>query len=89
MLNQEPKGQWTTVPISNVLQSVMFKVSTVALMGSRIMDLNPEFINVYWDYDGAFLLGLPNPLYPEGGSASDKFLAVVRSYIDSGHDRCG
>ena len=86
LLDQELHGEVVTWPIFDLLQNVMFKASTMALMGTQVVELNPNLVRIYWEYDEAFLLGLPELMYPQGDSARDKFLAAVQKYIDAGHE---
>ena len=70
------------VPLFKYLKRTMFVASTVALMGTRILELNPSLIDDYWAYDEAFLLGLPDLMYPVGDAARDKLLSAVQRYVE-------
>ncbi|MCJ1329817.1 hypothetical protein MMC10_006498 [Thelotrema lepadinum] len=71
-------------PISlfKYLKRNMFVASTLALMGTRILELNPNLIDDYWAYDEAFLLGLSDLTYPVGNAARDKLLNAVQRYVE-------
>ena len=86
LLDQEAHGEAMVWPIFDLLRNVMFKASTIALMGKQIVTLNPDLARVYWDYDEAFLLGMPELLYPQGDSVRDRFLAAVQRYVDAAHE---
>ncbi|KAI4155070.1 MAG: hypothetical protein LQ340_001249 [Diploschistes diacapsis] len=75
-----------TVHLFQMLKRTMFIASTVALMGTRILELSPEVVEDYWAYDEAFLLGLPELMYPAGSSARDKLLDAVKRYVEAAHD---
>ena len=70
------------VSLFQYLKRTMFIASTVALMGTRILELNPSLIDDYWAYDEAFLLGLPDLMYPVGDAARDKLLSAVQRYVE-------
>jgi len=55
-LDKQPKGQSTAVQFYDFFKKVMVVGSTTAVMGPEIMNLNPDYIKTYWDYDEAFLL---------------------------------
>ena len=64
----------------------MFTASAIAFIGSRVFELNPDFVKTYWDYDDAFLilaLGLPRLAYPKGYSARDKMLEAMKKWVKS------
>ena len=86
LLDQGLLGATTVWPIFDFLRNVMFKASTTALMGKQMIKLNPHLVRTYWEYDEAFLLGMPELMYPQGDSARDKFLAAVQKYVDAGHE---
>ena len=76
-----------TTPLFKLLKQTMFVASTTALMGFRILKENPDLVDNYWAYDEAFLLGLPELMYPAGNSARDKLLKAVKSYVEGARGR--
>ena len=84
--DSEDKHSARTVPLFRFLEGAMFVASTAALMGTRILELNPNLVYDYWAYDKAFLLGLPELVYPEGKGARDKLLEAVRRYVEEAHN---
>jgi cytochrome P450 len=84
-LKEESEPLLVAGPIFGLIKRAMFVASTVSLMGTQILKLNPDLVETYWAYDEAFLLGLPELVYPAGSSARDKLLSAVQKYIEAGH----
>ena len=83
--HDSPYQSKNAVSLFQFLKHRMFIASTAALMGTRILELNRNLIEDYWAYDEAFLLGLPELMYPAGESARDRLLSAVKHYVEEGY----
>ncbi|KAM0222085.1 hypothetical protein ACHAPA_009664 [Fusarium lateritium] len=75
------------IGIDEFMKLHMFRASTIALAGQRVFDVDPNFADVFWDYDEDFmslLYGVPKFLCRKGWNARDKCLETVKSYLDQG-----
>ncbi|KAH9224549.1 cytochrome P450 [Leptodontidium sp. 2 PMI_412] len=85
-LNKEPKDKTLTVPLYEFFRRVMATGSMTSVIGTEMYKLNPDFNDIYWDYDNAFLLmaiGMPKFLYWKGHSARNRMLAATKKWIKS------
>ena len=51
----ERSSSWHTVSLVQLLRKDMFLASTHALMGPRMLEVNPDLEEIYWNYDQAAL----------------------------------
>ncbi|KAF5983168.1 cytochrome P450 monooxygenase [Fusarium bulbicola] len=75
------------IGIDEFMKHHMFRASTIALAGRKVFDIDPNFADVFWDYDEDFmalLYGIPKFLCRKGSNARDKCLETVKSYLDQG-----
>ncbi|KAF5558266.1 cytochrome p450 3a7 [Fusarium napiforme] len=75
------------IGIDELMKHHMFRASTIALAGRKVFDIDPNFADVFWDYDEDFmslLYGIPKFLCRKGSNARDKCLETVRGYLDQG-----
>ena len=47
----KPNGEWSTTHLFSLLKTAMAEAAIVSLFGSQILDLNPGFVDAYWDFD--------------------------------------
>lgn len=72
------------VGIDEFMRKHMFRASTIALAGHGVFDVDPNFADVFWEYDVDFmplLYGLPKILCRKGWNARDKCLETVKTYL--------
>ncbi|KAI1048894.1 hypothetical protein LB506_004766 [Fusarium annulatum] len=75
------------VGIDEFMKHHMFRASTIALAGRKVFDIDPNFADVFWNYDEDFmslLYGIPKFLCRKGSNARDKCLETVKGYLDQG-----
>ncbi|KAF5989250.1 cytochrome P450 monooxygenase 3A7 [Fusarium coicis] len=75
------------IGIDEFMKHHMFRASTIALAGRKVFDIDPDFADVFWDYDEDFmslLYGIPKFLCRKGSNARDKCLETVKGYLDQG-----
>lgn len=75
------------IGIDEFMKHHMFRASTIALAGRKVFDIDPNFADVFWDYDEDFmslLYGIPKFLCRKGSNARDKCLETVKGYLDQG-----
>jgi hypothetical protein len=83
-LDREPLGQQFTTRLGDFFKNAMFRASTTSLVGSEIFNLNPDLEDIYWNYEGTFLLmaiGMPRFLYYKGHVARDRMLNASKNWI--------
>ncbi|KAI8944150.1 cytochrome P450 [Xylaria longipes] len=83
---QYPLNEWTTVELSALLKSTMAGSAVTSLFGSRIIDLNPGFVERYWEFDdiaGTIGWGLPKFLQRRSIAVKDRLHEMTRRHIDS------
>lgn len=47
-LDKHPTDQWNTVTLFEVLKTSMAEAAIISLFGSKIIELNPGFLEAYW-----------------------------------------
>ncbi|KAF5562993.1 cytochrome P450 monooxygenase 3A7 [Fusarium phyllophilum] len=75
------------IGIDEFMKHHMFRASTIALAGRKVFEIDPNFADVFWDYDEDFmslLYGIPKFLCRKGSNARDKCLETVKGYLDQG-----
>ncbi|KAF5631729.1 cytochrome p450 3a7 [Fusarium sp. NRRL 52700] len=75
------------IGIDEFMKHHMFRASTIALAGRKVFDIDPNFADVFWDYDEDFmslLYGIPKFLCRKGSNARDNCLETVKGYLDQG-----
>ncbi|KAH7198438.1 cytochrome P450 [Fusarium flagelliforme] len=75
------------IGIDEFMRKHMFRASTIALAGQGVFDVDPNFADVFWEYDNDFmplLYGLPKFLCRKGWNARDKCLETVKQYLKNG-----
>ncbi|EQB47416.1 hypothetical protein CGLO_13426 [Colletotrichum gloeosporioides Cg-14] len=78
--------EWATVQLFDVLKTAMAESAIISLFGSKIIDLNPGFVQCYWDFDdiaGTLVWGLPNFLQRKSVAIKDQLHSMTRKHIDS------
>ena len=84
-LEQYPAGEWVTVELDKMFRRDMAESSFETLVGPRVLELNPGYNQLYWDFDArAFetLLGL-RWVNPEPSRLQDKFFAQTGKWLEA------
>ena len=78
------KSDWTEIPdLTNFLQKMIFRAATTSLCGPHLLQLNPTFIDDFWEYirDIPVLYkGFPRWLNPKAHRARDRCLAAIKKW---------
>lgn len=86
--------EWTAVPdLYGFLQQHVFRSAVETLMGSKILELNPNLNEDFWTFDRGvlfFLRCLPRWLIPKAYRARDRLLAGIKKWhaYAQGHSDC-
>lgn len=82
-------GEWTSVPdLYGFLQQHVFRSAVETLMGSKILELNPNLTEDFWTFDRNvlfFLRCLPRWLIPNAYRARDRLLAGIKKWHAYAH----
>ncbi|KAL4971840.1 cytochrome P450 [Aspergillus desertorum] len=85
-LKKQPLGEWQEVRLSEFFESEMAEAALVALMGSRIVKLNPGFWPAMWEFARLaprLMWGLPRWVNPKPWEIREQFHGMCRRYLDS------
>ncbi|GAP88932.1 putative cytochrome p450 family protein [Rosellinia necatrix] len=81
-----PVGEWVEdVRIFKFFKMQMSAAATRAIVGPRIIDLNPGFIDVFWEYEKVpevLAFGLPPWLNRRAAKVRDRFGAMCRKWYE-------
>ncbi|KAK8001947.1 hypothetical protein PG991_014169 [Apiospora marii] len=85
-LEKFPLGERTMLSLTDVFLDDMTHSAVTALMGERILSLNPGFVEHYWTFERylvEYLAGLPRWLNPRPYRALDNFKAMTARWVES------
>ena len=85
-MDKLPKGESATVQLFDVLKTTMGESAIKSLFGSRIIDLNPGFVESYWRFDdiaGPLVWGMPDFFQRKSIRIRNNLLEMTRKHIDS------
>ncbi|KAJ2903942.1 25-hydroxycholesterol 7-alpha-hydroxylase [Zalerion maritima] len=77
--SEYPTGEWLTVRVMEVLRKDMAEAAIVSLAGPRILELNPDLLEILWEFDeiaASLVWGLPRWLSRKAWNRRDRFGAV-------------
>ncbi|OQD61338.1 hypothetical protein PENPOL_c017G07004 [Penicillium polonicum] len=86
-LTNQPLGEWREVSLSEFFHREMAEAALVALMGSRIVELNPDFWPAMWEFARLaprLMWGLPRWMSPKPWKIRSEFHGMCRKYLDAG-----
>ncbi|KAK4448778.1 cholesterol 7-alpha-monooxygenase 2 [Podospora aff. communis PSN243] len=75
---------WSEVLVYGFLQKYMVEAATTTLLGPRILEVNPDFLRVFWDFDGiatSLVWGLPRWMNRAAWKARDRLHAAAARYL--------
>lgn len=84
VIDEEPRNTWQTVSLYGFMRGKMSKPSIVALLGPRILEINPTFIEEFWAFDSVFLrltYGLPRFAFPKGHEIRDRAVRSTKKWL--------
>lgn len=82
---EEEAGEWATVNFYEWLKGHMFTASTTALLGSKVLELNPDLAKDFWVFDENMLklvYGLPRLLARKGHEARDRLVEGAVGWLE-------
>lgn len=82
-----PVGEWTTRSVHELTRRDFTRCAITTLFGPNILALNPDFLDVFWDFDSYVALlgfGCPQWLYAKPYQASDRYLDRIAKYVEAG-----
>lgn len=85
-LTSQPLNQWTDVSLFGFLKHEMAYSSLVSLVGTQILSLSTDFVELCWEYDEVAFYHLPGP--PKWWNRKpyevfDRFNESIGRYMDS------
>lgn len=87
-----PNHDWETVRVSEFLKRHMSVAATRAVFGTRILEVNPGFIDAFWAFEPfgeSLSFGIPSFLNRRAVSARERFRCMCRDWYalaDQGFD---
>ncbi|KAI5865326.1 putative cytochrome P450 [Durotheca rogersii] len=85
-LEKFPVGELSTISVMDFCKREIARVAMSTLLGPTIFKLNPGFLDAFWEFDeNVFMLtlGFPKWLYPRPYNVHDRYIAMVKNYVDS------
>lgn len=82
-LTQRPVGEWTEIHVVRFLKNEMARAATASMVGTRILEVVPNLIDLVWAYDkeiGNLLYGPPRWLFPRAHAAQRRLLDATGRY---------
>jgi hypothetical protein len=83
--------EWQTVDLLSWWKKRMFNASTTAVLGTKILEMNPDLAEQYWNYDSGFLprfYGLPTWIRPEAYVGMEEMIAKTEQWVKHNLDQC-
>lgn len=79
-------NEWATVRLYQFLKDAMAESAMISLFGSQLVELNPDIVDQYWEFDkvaGPLAWGPPRLLQRTSVRIRNKLHDMTRRYIDS------
>lgn len=86
----DEKAEWVTVNFYDWFKAHMFKASTTAFMGSRVLEMNPNLAEDFWVFDENMLklfYGLPRFLARKGHEARDRLTEGMIQWLEDAKEK--
>ena len=84
--------EWQAIDLYAWFWPMMFQSSTVALMGSSLLDIYPELPEDFRAFDDALLslfYGIPRWIKPQPYATRDRILSGMKRWLQAMRERCG
>ena len=78
--------EWKTVDLLSWLKKIMFNASTTAVLGTKILEMNPNLAEQFWEYDSGFLArfyGVPKFVKPTAYACMDEMLNQTQKWVET------
>lgn len=89
-LTKQPLGEWKELSLTKFFESDMAESALIALMGPRIIELNPGFWPAMWEFARLapqLMWGLPKWMNPKPWAIREEFHDMCGRYVDSALDQ--
>lgn len=86
VLDQIPKGQWTTLSVQDFCRQKVAATLVGTLFGPRLLQFTPDFIERFWAFDEQvfqLVMGLPSWLNSKPAKAHDRYVVAIERWLDS------
>lgn len=77
--------EWKQVDLFSWWKKIMFNASTTAVMGTKILGMNPNLADQFWEYDAGFLArfyGVPRFVKPRAYASLDEMLDQTQKWVE-------
>jgi len=85
-LQRFPLGEWADVRILHFLRQDMAMAATTSLLGARMFEVNPDMLDLLWEFDAALTLigfGPPKWMFRDAWRKRDRFNSAIARYLDA------
>lgn len=85
-------GKWVDCRVVDFLRRHMASAATVAVFGQRFVDVNPDIVAVFWEFEKhaeALAFGLPQWMNKSGVKARDRINRTCREWVGLLRERRG
>ncbi|RYP10035.1 hypothetical protein DL765_008234 [Monosporascus sp. GIB2] len=85
-LDQQPLSEWAIVALFDLLKSDMAESAVKSMFGSRILELNPDLIKCYWEFDevaGILVWGFPRFIRRRPWQIRERLHGMVHRHVES------
>ncbi|KAK5021891.1 hypothetical protein LTS07_010632 [Exophiala sideris] len=77
--------EWKQVDLFSWWKKLLFNASTTALFGTKILEMNPDLADQFWEYDAGFLArfyGVPKIFKPRAYACLDEMLDRTQAWVE-------
>lgn len=77
--------EWKTINLFSWWKQIMFHASTTALMGTKILEMNPDLAEQFWEYDAGLLVrfyGIPKFMKPAAYTSLEGMLDRTQDWVE-------
>lgn len=85
-LERYPLDEWVTLSVEEFCRREVAESAVKALFGPDLMDLSPDFIERFWDFDShvfKLVLGLPKWMNATPFQSHDRYVAAIKKWLDA------
>ena len=79
-------GEWATISVVSFMRTHMAECAIISLVGPRILELNPGFCQLLWDFDEislSLVWGLPRWMNRQAWEKRDRYRAACARYLEA------
>jgi hypothetical protein len=79
-----PVGEWTEISAVRLMKEDMARAAVLSLLGKRILEVSPDILDLFWEYDkvlGTILYGPPRWLFKSVYATADRFCGAAGNYF--------